>query len=110
MATKVKAKRGGKKSTTARPRRGRATTSRISSKNQITIPIEVLREVKLQPGDQIEFMIDKEERVVLAPIAEAKWKKTLRSLAGTMPGLSQEFDYRKERQVWEQRATRTPRG
>jgi hypothetical protein len=55
-------------------------------------------------------MIDKEERVVLAPIAEAKWKKTLRSLAGTMPGLSQEFDYRKERQAWEQRATRTPRG
>ena len=109
MASKVKAKKSAK-STAPRPRRGRATTSRISSKNQITIPIEVLREVNLKPGDQIEFMIDKEERVVLAPIAEAKWKKSLRQLAGTMPGLGNEFDYRKERESWDKKATQTPRG
>lgn len=110
MASKVKAKKPVKKSTTPRPRRGRATTSRISSKNQITIPIEVLREVNLKAGDQIEFMIDKEERVVLAPIAEAKWKKSLRELAGTMPGLSTQFDYRKERGEWDKKAMQTPRG
>ena len=110
MATKVKAKRSLKKSTTPRTRRGRATTSRISSKNQITIPVEVLREVNLKPGDQIEFMIDKEERVVLAPFAEQEWKKALRKLAGTMPGLSESFDYKKERQEWDRKATQTPRG
>lgn len=109
MASKVKAKRGPK-STTPRPRRGRATTSRISSKNQITIPIEVLREVNLKPGDQIEFMIDKEERVVLAPISEAKWKKSLRELAGSMPGLGNDFDYRKEREAWDKKATQIPLG
>ena len=77
MATKVKAKKSPKKSTTARPRRGRATSSRISSKNQITIPVEVLREVNLKPGDQIEFMIDKEERIVLAAIADAEFSSIL---------------------------------
>ena len=110
MATKVKAKKSPKKSTTARPRRGRATTSRISSKNQITIPIEVLREVNLKPGDQVEFMIDKEERVVLSPLADAEWKKSLRRLAGSMPGLSKAFDYKKERAEWDKKLTPTPRG
>lgn len=109
MASKVKAKKSPKY-TPPRPRRGRATTSRISSKNQITIPIEVLREVNLKPGDQIEFMIDKEDRVVLAPIADAKWKKTLRELAGSMPDLGTDFDYRKERQDWDRKATQTPLG
>lgn len=109
MASKVKAKKSPK-SSPPRPRRGRATTSRISSKNQITIPIEVLREVNLKPGDQIEFMIDKEDRVVLAPIADAKWKKTLRELAGSMPDLGTDFDYRKERQDWDRKATQTPLG
>ena len=110
MATKVKAKKSPKKSTTARPRRGRASSSRISSKNQITIPVEVLREVNLKPGDQIEFMIDKEERIVLAAIADAEWKKTLRKLAGTMPGLGTSFDYKKEREEWDKKATQTRRG
>ncbi|MEY2841842.1 MAG: prlF antitoxin for toxin YhaV toxin [Actinomycetota bacterium] len=110
MATKVKAKRSLKKSTTSRTRRGRATSSRISSKNQITIPVEVLREVNLKPGDQIEFMIDKEERIVLAPFAEQEWKKSLRKLVGSMPGLGESFDYQKERQEWDRKATQTPRG
>jgi AbrB family looped-hinge helix DNA binding protein len=110
MATKVKAKRSLKKSTTPRTRRGRATSSRISSKNQITIPVEVLREVNLKPGDQIEFMIDKEERIVLAPFAEQEWKKSLRKLVGSMPGLGESLDYKKERQEWDRKATQTPRG
>ena len=108
MATKVKAKKSPKKSTSTRPRRGRATSSRISSKNQITIPVEVLREVNLKPGDQVEFMIDKEERIVLAPSVEQEWKKTLRKLAGTMPGLGESFDYKKEREEWDRKATQTP--
>ena len=110
MSNKVKAKRSAKKSTTAKTRRGRATSSRISSKNQITIPVEVLREVNLKPGDQVEFMIDKEERIVLAPAAEQEWKKTLRTMAGTMPRLGQNFDYKKEREEWERKAMQTRRG
>ena len=102
--------KNAKKSTSARIRRGRATSSRISSKNQITIPVEVLREVNLKPGDQIEFMIDKEERIVLASSADAEWKKSLRRLAGSMPGLRTNFDYAKEREEWDRKATQIRRG
>jgi antitoxin component of MazEF toxin-antitoxin module len=72
--------------------------------------VEVLREVNLKPGDQVEFMIDKEERIVLAPSAEQEWKKTLRRLAGTMPGLGENFDYKEEREEWDKKATQTRRG
>ena len=110
MAGKVKAKKTGKKSTVKSPRRGRATTSRISSKNQITIPVEVLREVNLKPGDKVEFMIDKQERIILAPSDQASWKKNLMQLAGSMPELGSNFDYKKERQEWDVKATQIPLG
>ena len=67
-------------------------------------------EVLVKPGDQVEFMIDKEERIVLAPSAEQEWKKTLRRLAGTMPGLGENFDYKEEREEWDKKATQTRRG
>ena len=110
MAGKVKAKKAGKKSAVKSPRRGRATTSRISSKNQITIPVEVLREVNLKPGDKVEFMIDKQERIILAPSDQASWKKNLMQLAGSMPELGSDFDYKKERQEWDVKATQIPLG
>jgi AbrB family looped-hinge helix DNA binding protein len=94
MVRKVKAK---KSEPAPAQRRGRSTSSRISSQNQITIPIEVLREVNLKHGDQIEFMIDKEERIILAPLSEPPWKRSLRSLAGAISGSGTSLDYIKER-------------
>jgi AbrB family looped-hinge helix DNA binding protein len=100
MATKVKAKKSPKKSTTARPRRGRATSSRISSKNQITIPVEVLREMSLKPGDQVEFHINKENRLVITPV-DSDWLQTLDEVLGSMTGMWDGFDVRKEREEWD---------
>jgi AbrB family looped-hinge helix DNA binding protein len=100
MATKVKAKKSPKKSTPARPRRGRATSSRISSKNQITIPVEVLREMSLKPGDQVEFHINKENRLVLTPV-DSDWLQTLDEVLGSMTGMWDGFDVRKEREEWD---------
>ena len=100
MANKVKAKKVPKKSTNPRPRRGRATTSRISSKNQITIPVEVLREMSLKPGDQVEFHINKDNRLVVTPI-DTEWLKTLDEVLGSMTGIWDDFDLRKEREEWD---------
>jgi len=100
MVTKVKAKKSPKKSTTARPRRGRATSSRISSKNQITIPVEVLREMSLKPGDQVEFHINKENRLVITPV-DSDWLQTLDEVLGSMTGMWDGFDVRKEREEWD---------
>lgn len=99
MASKVKAKKSPK-STAPRPRRGRATTSRISSKNQITIPVEVLREMSLKPGDQVEFHINKDNRLVVTPI-DSEWLKTLDEVLGSMTGVWDGFDLRKERDEWD---------
>ena len=100
MASKVKAKKAGKKSTAKSPRRGRATTSRISSKNQITIPVEVLREMSLTPGDQVEFHISKENRLVITPV-DSEWLKTLDEILGSMSEIYEGFDLEKERQEWD---------
>jgi hypothetical protein len=43
-------------------------------------------------------------------LADAEWKKSLRRLAGTMPGLGGAFDYKKERAEWDKKLTPTPRG
>ena len=100
MVGKVKAKKAGKKSTAKSPRRGRATTSRISSKNQITIPVEVLREMSLTPGDQVEFHISKENRLVITPV-DSEWLKTLDEILGSMSEIYEGFDLEKERQEWD---------
>lgn len=103
MASKVKAKKSTKRaalSPTPRPRRGRATTSRISSKNQITIPVEVLREMSLKPGDQVEFHINKDNRLVVTPV-DSEWLKTLDEVLGSMTGVWDGFDLRKEREEWD---------
>ena len=100
MTSKVKAKKAPKKSTSARPRRGRATSSRISSKNQITIPVEVLREMSLKPGDRVEFHINKDNRLVITPI-DSEWLKTLDEILGSMSEIYEGFDLEKERQEWD---------
>ena len=72
--------------------------------------MEVLREVNLAPGDRVEFMIDKQERIVIAATSEHAWKTNLRALAGSMPGLGTSFDYKKEREDWDRKATQIRRG
>ena len=100
MTSKVKAKKAPKKSSSARPRRGRATSSRISSKNQITIPVEVLREMSLKPGDRVEFHINKDNRLVITPI-DSEWLKTLDEILGSMTDVYEGFDLQKEREEWD---------
>ncbi len=66
--------------------------------------------MNLKPGDKVEFMIDKQERIILAPSDQATWKKSLMELAGSMPELGSNFDYKKERQEWDVKATQIPLG
>ena len=100
MASKVKAKKVPKKSTPTRQRRGRATSSRVSSKNQITIPVEVLREMSLKPGDRVEFHINKDNRLVITPV-DSEWLKTLDEILGSMTDVYEGFDLQKEREEWD---------
>ena len=86
-------------------RRGRSSTSRISSKNQITIPVEILRAVDIEIGDVVRFTEDGKGRIVLEKIDEPEWKSALRELIGSDPGLGRRSNYKKEREEWDARLT-----
>lgn len=62
MTLKVKAKKTLKKpvrkATAAAQRKGRTSTSRLSSKNQLTVPVDILRSVGLAAGDEVEFRVN----------------------------------------------------
>ena len=87
-------------------RRGRSSTSRISAKNQVTIPVEILREVNMKSGDTVKFIGNGEGQISLIKHEEPKWKSAMRELIGSEPGLSTRSDYKKEREEWDAKLTR----
>ena len=92
MNRKVKVK----KTTTSR--RGRTSTSRISSKNQVTVPVDILRSIGLQAGDKVKFEI-KEEAIVIT--REELDDHPLRLLIGAGGSEYDDFDLAKEREsMW----------
>ena len=98
MANKVKAK---KKAAPARKapvvkqqRRGRSSTSRISAKHQVTIPVEVLRNSNLVIGDEVEITVNENGVVEVKKVAPINPFQALADAAGdTYIG----FDLERER-------------
>ena len=90
MKSKVKAKK------TIPTRRGRTSTSRISSKNQVTVPVDILRAIGLETGDNVKFEI-KEGVIVMSP--QEIDDHPLRLLIGAGKGFYDNFDLAKERET-----------
>ena len=86
MTSKVKNKPGARS-----PRKGRISSSRLSAKNQVTVPIEISRAVGFEVGDQLHFKIE-DGRVVIE-----KDKPKILELAGVLNGLYRTFDLAEER-------------
>jgi bifunctional DNA-binding transcriptional regulator/antitoxin component of YhaV-PrlF toxin-antitoxin module len=100
MATKVKAKKqGNKKSmpTAAAQRRGRTSTSRISSKNQLTLPVDILRKAGLSGGDNVRFMYLEDGSISIVKAANSN---EIMQFAGALTGLYDGFDLNEERNSW----------
>ena len=103
MAPKVKAKKAAKRSIpkTKKPaqRAGRTSTSRLSSKNQLTVPVDILRRVGLAAGDEVEFVVNNAGfiEVLRAPNVN----RDLLKLAGKYGDLFEGFDLEAERDSWE---------
>ena len=64
-----------------RPRRNRI---RLSSKNQIAIPVSVLREMGVRPGDELEIVPNGREATIRAA-GRPPWLKHIGSLTGVWP-------------------------
>ena len=97
MNSKVKSKKKPVKAAgTRRVRAGRTSTSRISSKNQVTIPVEVLRNSNLQVGDEVEFAINNQGVVEVKKVVPYNGFQALADAAGdTYIG----FDLEEERRL-----------
>lgn len=90
MKSKVKAKN------TRVQRRGRTSTSRISAKHQVTVPVDILRAIGLTVGDKVKFEI-KDGAIAITP--EQIDEHPLRLLIGAGKGIYDNFDLAKERET-----------
>jgi AbrB family looped-hinge helix DNA binding protein len=85
---------------TTKLRRRRGYT-RLSSKNQVTLPMETLSRLGLRAGDELRVEVDA-DRVVLTPtqsIGERR-RAAIRETAGTMPGVWAPGDLERLREEW----------
>ncbi len=76
-------------------RRGRTDRSRISSKHQVTIPVDVLRRAGLAEGDVVRFECEPGGTVRITKVNDPA-----EALIGSMPGLSAAFDLDADRESW----------
>jgi len=101
MAPKVKVKKSAKRPVTKpkqpAQRAGRTSTSRLSSKNQLTVPVDILRRVGLEAGDEVEFVVNDAGFIQIQVMADAH---PVLNLVGAFPGVFDEFDQEKERAAW----------
>jgi bifunctional DNA-binding transcriptional regulator/antitoxin component of YhaV-PrlF toxin-antitoxin module len=96
MVSKVKASKKVKNIAAPKARAGRTSTSRISSKNQVTIPVEVLRNSNLLTGDEVEFIINDRGAVEVKKVRPYNAFQALADAAGdTYIG----FDLEEERRL-----------
>jgi AbrB family looped-hinge helix DNA binding protein len=61
--------------------------STISSKGQITVPLEIRRRLGLKEGDRVEFVVEG-ERTIIRPAHPAK--NPFEKYAGTLPAFQSE--------------------
>lgn len=95
MAGKVKAKKRAAKAPKAL-RRGRTSTSKLSSKNQVTVPVDILRQVGIGAGDNVEFAVNDAGYIEVRPTGA----NNLVGHEGLFTEVFKGFDLTKERQIW----------
>jgi bifunctional DNA-binding transcriptional regulator/antitoxin component of YhaV-PrlF toxin-antitoxin module len=75
--------------------KGRRGVTRVSRKNQVTLPVAALRQAHISPGDELRVTVDEQGRLVLTPFEDP-----LEALIGSAPGLSAVADLEALRDEW----------
>lgn len=91
MVSKVKAKKRAPK-TVVKTRKGRTTTTRLSSKNQVTLPVDIIRKAGFKVGDTLNCVVNKEGKIELSPP-----ENPIMSLFGAGNGIFDDLDWEAER-------------
>jgi len=61
-------------------------SSTISSKGQITVPIEIRKRLGLAPGDRVEFVVEDDRTVIRPARSEVNPFEKFIGIAGPFPG------------------------
>jgi bifunctional DNA-binding transcriptional regulator/antitoxin component of YhaV-PrlF toxin-antitoxin module len=70
--------------------------TRVSSKNQVTLPVAVLAESRVGPGDNLLVEVAGDGRIVLM-----RERDPIEEIIGSAPGLSAATDLQSLRDEWE---------
>lgn len=75
--------------------------TRLSTKRQVTLPIRVVEELNLHPGDELRVEADG-DRVVLSRAATSAARRlhAIREVAGTVTGVWKRGDLERMRSEW----------
>lgn len=71
--------------------------TRVSAKNQVTLPADSLRKAGLHVGDELAVTVDGQGRLLLTAATDP-----LDQLIGSAPGLSRDVDLERLRDEWVQ--------
>jgi len=77
------------------PRVKQKGRSRVSSKNQVTLPVSALHDAGVRPGDEVVIRATGHGRLEITVVDDA-----LESLIGSAPGLSAATGLEEERDAW----------
>ena len=92
MGDQVKDKDSGSGVSTAKAtRKGRGNSSRLSSKHQVTIPVDVMREAGLKVGDEVVFKVEDNQVVI------SKKRVDLLEWIASLNGFYDGYDFAAER-------------
>ncbi len=96
MKSKVKVKKNAVAPT--KTRKGRTTTTRLSAKNQITLPVDIIRKAGFKVGDTINCRVNEDGKIELfAP------ENRIMSLFGAGNGIYDNYDFAAERaDAWDE--------
>jgi bifunctional DNA-binding transcriptional regulator/antitoxin component of YhaV-PrlF toxin-antitoxin module len=78
-------------------RAGRTSTSKLSSKNQLTVPVDILRRIGLTTGDEVEFTVNDAGFIEVKPVVE---ENPIMRLVGIGTDIYKDFDLEKDRESW----------
>lgn len=79
-------------------RAGRTSTSKLSSKNQLTVPVDILRSIGLTTGDEVEFSINDAGFIEVKPIVSEL--NPVLELARKYSKAFKNFNLAQEREGW----------
>jgi bifunctional DNA-binding transcriptional regulator/antitoxin component of YhaV-PrlF toxin-antitoxin module len=79
---------------TPTPRRRRGVT-RLSRKNQVTLPVTSLAQARIGPGDELRVEVPGDGRILLV-----RDRDLLADFSGSLPGLAAATDLRRLRDEW----------